>query len=46
MFGLPNQNKSSASLPFLFDFFELKEKGHFRKKIFIWEISIIITLIW
>ena len=39
MFGLPNQNKSSASLPFLFDFFELKEKGHFSKKIFIWEIG-------
>ena len=35
LFGLPNQNKSSASLPFLFDFFELKEKGHFRKKKFI-----------
>ena len=36
MFGLPIQNENSAindSLPFLFDFFELKEKYHIRRQI-------------
>ena len=36
MFGLPIQNKNSAinaSLPFLFDFFESKEKYRIRRKI-------------
>ena len=35
MFGLPIQSKNSAintSLTFLFDFPELKEKGHIRRK--------------
>ena len=35
MFGLPIRNKNSvinASLTFLFDVFELKEKYHIRKK--------------
>ena len=36
MFGLPNENKNSTenpSLPFLTDFFKLKEKDHISRKI-------------
>ena len=51
MFGLPTQNKNcaiNASLPFLFDFFELKEKHQIRRYMrnicVIREISIIVLV--